>query len=152
MKKYKLALFAASALAMTTCFADWNQRIMLCMDVNANSSPFYYKAWFVSSDVFDARHSTELLNGHKCVEKIYKHGPKNIKLGVEVKDGASVNDVKFVADESCPFLFSEASGRFLSDYQPTTKHAETWNISLSQASPENGFRYVYKLHCSHMSS
>ncbi|MBA3661392.1 MAG: hypothetical protein H0W64_06670 [Gammaproteobacteria bacterium] len=152
MKKQKVALFLASALAMSASFADWNQRIMLCTNVSDNTSPHSYQSWFVSSDVFDASHTIDIKNGQKCVEHIYKHGPKNIKLGVEVKDGDAVNDVKFVPDASCAFLYSENSGRFLSDYQVTSQHAETWNINLVQSAPENGFKYVYKMNCAHMAS
>lgn len=152
MKKSKLALLVASAFVATTSYANWNQHVALCLDVKGNTSPYVFSSSFVSSDFFDRDNSVKVKNGQKCAGHTYNHGPKNIKLDVQVAESAAVNDVKLIPDSTCDMLYSTASGWYKSDYIRSDKHSEGWYINLNQTTPQNGYKYVFNMTCSYQAS
>lgn len=129
------------------------QNIQVCLTVEGSTAADGFQAGFVSHDFFDHKRFTQTIrNGQQCVNHIYKHGPKNIKLVVKNPYSNSTNPrfIKIIPDATCSFMKNAGrSGEFESNYIRLSGSAETLGVKLVQMAPQDDFRYVYGMSCSH---
>ena len=147
MRKLKFGLFLLPVLISTVSYASYEQQVNVCVTVIGNTSPYFVNTNFVSSDFFDSAHeSMAVSNQQSCVQHKYGYGPKNIKLGVGLV-AKNVRNIMIIPDNSCPFMYSQANGWFVSDYQNTSSSKVSWVFNLRQDVPMDGYNYVYNLSC-----
>lgn len=150
----KSTLFVLLSIISTGLYAtSFPQHITTCLSVYNDGLGSPVQAGFVSSDVFDRGENTGSVQSdtQTCVSHTYNYGPKNIRLDVQATEVGDLNDTIFYPDTSCTYMFYKENYWMRSGYIATKARNETWNFTLKQVEPRNGYKYVYMLSCEHQS-
>ena len=146
-------LLLFSMLLIPITYADWPQEVKLCLRVLANDTqpPISFVAKFISEDHPDQINKLLVDSGEECAQHIYKHGPKNIRVGLaSVIDGIPAN-LRINPSASCWFL-SGPDNNLESPYFHTRNARETWTFILTKVSREAaGSTNTFDLVCDYWS-
>lgn len=149
----KLALIVSLFLSTNT-FAGFEQTVDICGTLEEEIPNSVLAMSFRSTDIYELPKNLNIYNGISCMNVVYHHGPKNIKMNIELNklaDQRTHADVYIVPDSNCGFLVRNADNNGFNGKVSTSAHHESFGFKLKQSpgSPDNLF--IYRMSCEHSS-
>lgn len=150
MLKRQISTFSLVSCLAVSAYADYPQKIEVCLFPAASNYVVPFEARFKSTDIFDFGTSTGNVptEDHTipCAQHTYQHGPKNIHLEVKAIGVGDLKDVEIFPDANCE-MTRRSQAHFETGIIRTSQREETWVYNITQIPARNGYKSSFALSC-----